>query len=152
MKLKVQKRLAASILKCSVKKIKIDPSRYEDIKESITKKDIRGLIKDGAIQKRKTIQHSRARARKIALQKSKGKRRGSGSRKGSIYARQSRKNRWILRIRAQRKLLKGLKESGKISNALFKELYYKSKGGFFRSGRHINLYLEEHSLIKNEKA
>jgi large subunit ribosomal protein L19e len=50
MKLKVQKRLAADILKCSIKKIKIDQSRLEDIKESITKKDIRTLIKEGAVQ------------------------------------------------------------------------------------------------------
>jgi large subunit ribosomal protein L19e len=151
MKLKVQKRLAADILKCSIKKIKIDQSRLEDIKESITKKDIRTLIKEGAVQKRKTQESSRGRTRKIKIQKSKGKRKGSGSRKGSPFARLPKKSRWASKIRTQRKHIKELRDNGKINKNTYSDLYMKSKGGFFRSKRHINLYLEEHDLIKNEK-
>ena len=49
MKLDNQKRLAAQILKCSKKRVKFDPDRSSDIKESITKADIRNLIKEEAI-------------------------------------------------------------------------------------------------------
>jgi len=150
--MKVQKRLAAKILKCSGKKIKLDPSRLEDIKESITKKDIRGLLKEKAIQKRKIPESSRGRARKIQIQKRKGKRKGTGSRKGTPRARLSKKDRWISKVRAQRKLIKELRDTGKITKKTYQELYMKSKGGFFRSRRHINIYLGEHNLIKNEKA
>ena len=151
MELKVQKRLAAKLLKCSPKKIKIDVSRLEDIKESITKHDIRGLIKDGGLVKRKTQESSRARAKKIKIQKKKGKRKGTGSRKGTSNARLSEKKVWMNTVRAQRRLLKELRDEEKISLKAYRQLYMKSKGGFFRSRRHINLFIEEHNLLKGKK-
>jgi ribosomal protein L19E len=36
-----------------------------------------------------------------------------------------------------------LKEKKIIDDKLYRELYLKSKGGFFRSKRHIKIYLEE---------
>jgi large subunit ribosomal protein L19e len=152
MKLNVQKKLAAKVFKCSTKKVKIDSSRAEDIKESITKKDIKGLIKEGAITKRKTQENSRSRARKIQKQKSKGKRKGPGSKKGSKNSILSKKDKWIIKIRAQRKLLKELRDTDQITKSIYNQLYLKSKGGFFRSRRHINLYIKEHNLMKNEKS
>ncbi|MCK5282740.1 MAG: 50S ribosomal protein L19e [Nanoarchaeota archaeon] len=148
MKLTLQKRLASRILKCSPKKIKIDTSRMEEIKEAITKKDIKSLIKDKAIEKKKTQESSRARARKIKKQKSKGKRKGKGSKKGKINSKISKKDRWMLKIRTQRKLLRELRSSEKIDKKTFGGLYMKSKGGFFRSRRHIQLYIKEHNLAK----
>jgi large subunit ribosomal protein L19e len=150
MELTVQKRLAAQILKCSEKKVRIDPTRLDEIKEAITKRDIRGLIKAKAIIKNRDAESSRVRARMIREQKKKGKRKGPGTRRGPINSRLSRKDRWIARIRAQRKLVKELKTNGKITKETYNDIYSKSKGGFFRSRRHINLYLEEHDLIQNE--
>ena len=150
--MKVQKRLAAQILKCSKKKIRVDMEMKEELKESITKKDIRNLVKQGAIYKKKNNETSRGRARSIQKQKSKGKRKGPGSKKGKINSRLSRKDRWMLKIRTQRKFLKDLKMTEQIDNKTYADLYKKAKGGFFRSKRHIKLYLEEHELIKNEKA
>src|SRR3989344_3641132 len=49
MDLRKQKELAAEVAKVGVYKIVLDPARYEDLKEAITKADIRALIKDGAI-------------------------------------------------------------------------------------------------------
>jgi len=147
MKLKVQKRIAADVLGCSPKKVYLDPSRAEDIKEAITKKDIRGLIKDGAIVRQKPQEQSRSRARKIHIQKHKGKRKGPGSRKGGEYSIVTRKERWMSRIRAQRNFLSELREGKKIKDDLYHDLYRKSKGGFFRSKRHIRIYLEERGLI-----
>ena len=49
MELKAQKRIAGVILKCSPKRIRFDPDRLSDIKESITKVDIKSLINDKAV-------------------------------------------------------------------------------------------------------
>ena len=51
--MKLQKRLAARITKRSAKKIKLDSDKLDDVKEAITKVDIRGLIADGAIKLKK---------------------------------------------------------------------------------------------------
>lgn len=143
MKLNNQKRLAAQILKCSKKRIRFDPDRSSDIKEAITRIDIKGLIKDKAIRKIHARGVSRGRARKRLVQRRKGKQKGPGSKKGSRGARLPRKRAWINKIRAQRKLLKKLKENKIINDKEYREFYLKSKGGFFRSRRHIKLYLSE---------
>ena len=143
MKVDNQKRLAAQILKCSKKRIKFDPDRLSDIKEAITKADIKGLMKDKAITKVNARGVSRGRARKRLVQKRKGKQKGEGSKKGSRSARLPKKRRWINKIRAQREVLRALKEKKIVDDKLYRDLYLKSKGGFFRSRRHIKLYLEE---------
>ncbi len=151
MKLKTQKRLAAQVLKCSKKRIKFDEERLEDIKESITKADIRALVIDKAISKKKKKGISRVRARKRQEQRKKGKQKGHGSRKGKKTARAPKKKDWMNKIRLQRSVLKNFKDKGLIDNASFRDLYKKAKGGFFRSKRHIKIYLEEHKLIKKTK-
>jgi large subunit ribosomal protein L19e len=151
MKLKIQKRLAADILKCSESRIRFDEERLDEIKESITKIDIKSLIKDKAIFSLPKKGVSRVRARKIQIQKSKGKKKGTGKRKGKKTARAPRKQTWINKIRAQRILIKNLKESEIIDREVYRKLYKKAQGGFFRSRRHIKLYIEEHDLAKTEK-
>ncbi|MBU0628308.1 MAG: 50S ribosomal protein L19e [Nanoarchaeota archaeon] len=142
MDLSNQKRLAADLCKCSPKRIRFDEDRLEDIKEAITKVDIRGLINDNAITKLNKRGVSRVRARKRLVQRRKGKQKGPGARKGSRGARLTSKRAWINKVRAQRQLLNALK--GKtIDKKLYRELYLKSKGGFFRSKRHIKIHLEE---------
>lgn len=143
MKLNNQKRLAAQILKCSKKRIRFDTDRLSDIKEAITNVDIKGLIKDKAIRKVAVRGSSRGRARKRLEQRRKGKQRGAGSKKGSRGARLPAKREWINKVRSQRDLLKKLKEKKVIDDKTYREFYLKSKGGFFRSRRHIKLYLEE---------
>ena len=148
MQLKIQKRLAAQILKSSENDIWLDSNRLDEIKEAITKADIKSLIKDKAIKARKIRGISRFRARKRKKQKSKGRRRGSGSLKGSKGARLSKKKRWINRIRIQRVFLQSLREKDVIDKSSYRSLYMKSKGGFFRSKRHIKIYMQEHEIIK----
>ena len=53
MRLKIQKRLAAQILKSSENDIWLDSNRLDEIKEAITKADIKSLIKDKAIKAKK---------------------------------------------------------------------------------------------------
>lgn len=149
--MKIQKRLAGQLLNASKKRIKFDPERLADIKEAITKTDIRQLIDDKAITKTQEKGVSRARANKIKSQKSKGKQKGPGTRKGKRTARAPRKETWMNKIRSQRQLLNELKDNENISKETYRSLYKKAKGGFFRSKRHIKIYLDEHDLfIKKE--
>ena len=148
--LNVQRRLAAQILKCGKHSIRFDTGRLEEIKESITKTDIKALIGDNAIFRKKTNNTSRFWSRKRKYQKSRGKQKGFGSRKGKKTARSNPKRIWINKIRLQRGFIKSLRDKGMIASADYHELYSKSKGGFFRSLRHLRLYVNEKGLLKNE--
>ena len=149
--LNVQRRLAAQILKCGRNRIRFDPARLEDIKEAITKTDITSLIKSGSITKRRLLNTSRFWARKRKKQKSKGRQKGFGSRKGKKTARLQPKRAWMNKIRLQRDFIKSLRNKGVVTSAIYHELYMKSKGGFFRNLRHLKLYTSERGLVKNEK-
>jgi large subunit ribosomal protein L19e len=144
--LKTQKRLAGSILKASPKRIKFDPSRLHDIKAAITKHDIKQLINDGVIAVAQKKGISRVRAKKIAIQRSKGLRSGPGSKEGKATARNPSKAAWMAKVRAQRKFLAELKEKSIVSHETYRQLYLKSKGGFFRNVRHIKIYMNEQGL------
>ncbi len=147
-----KKRLAADVQKCSPKRVVFKEDRLNDIKEAITKSDIRALIADGAITERQKKGVSRARAKKRDTQRSKGRQKGSGNRKGKQTARSPRKENWMRKIRTQREFLKELKTKNMLSKETFKNLYRKSKGGFFRNKRHIKTYITEHKLVtKNDK-
>ena len=148
--LELQKRLAASVLNCSRKRVWFDPERLSEIKEAITKFDIRNLVKKGAIARVPPRGVSRVRARKIQAQKRKERRKGHGSRKGTASARLKPKSFWIRAVRAQRELLRRLRDRGVISKRDFRTIYEKIKGGFFRSVRHIKLYVEEQGMIKKK--
>ena len=144
----LQKKLAAKVLRCSPKRIVFDNENLAEIKEAITKHDIKLLIGKGLIKVLPKRGVSRVRANKIRIQKIKGNRRGPGSRKGKAGARENEKRAWINKIRKQRALIKRLYVSKKIDTKLYRELYRKSKGNFFRSARHIKIYLEEHGILK----
>lgn len=149
--LNVQRRLASQILKCGINRIKFDPERLSDIKEAITKIDIKSLIKEGAISKKEIVSTSRFWANKRKSQKSSGRQKGFGSRKGKKTARLSPKRVWINKIRLQRSFIKSLKAGNAIEIADYHELYMKSKGGFFRSLRHLKLYAKERGIVKDGK-
>ena len=148
MQLGIQKRLAAQILKCSQSNIWLDPNRLDEIKEAITKADMKSLIKDKAIKGKKIKGNSGYRIRKIREQKGKGRRSGPGSIKGSKHARSGKKDEWIRNIRVQRDFLQNLRDKKVIEESSYRSLYMKSKGGFFRSKRHIKVYMQEHGIIK----
>ena len=151
MKLNNQKRIAASLLKTSKKNVWLDPTKFEEIKEAITKTDIRALIADKVIKGKPKRGISISRIRKNIIQKRKGRRKGTGSRKGKRTARLPKKKRWMAAIRLQRAFIKELKDKKIITPTTYHTLYLKTKGGFFRSKRHIKLYIKEHNLTKNVK-
>lgn len=150
MKTALQKRLAGKITKRSPKKAIFDIARLDEIKEAITRNDVRALIKNGAITINSNKGVSRGRAKKHHVQKLKGRRKGSGSRKGKSGAREESKRTWINKIRLQRNFLKDLKDRERVTQEIYKDLYRKAKGGFFRSERHIKLYITEHKLMNKK--
>ncbi|MET1124733.1 MAG: 50S ribosomal protein L19e [Archaeoglobaceae archaeon] len=143
MDLRLQRRLAASILKCGQNRVWFDPSALEDIAAAATKEDIRELIEAGVIKRKPVKGVCRARINKKRLRKRKGRGRGHGSRKGKKTARMSKKELWMMRIRALRKRLRELRDSGVIDRRTYRILYRKAKGGEFRSVAHLNAYIEQ---------
>lgn len=146
MKLKGQRRLAASVLHIGVNRVWIDHDRAEDIEAAITRQEIRKLVKEGAIRASPLKSVSRGRSREKAHKKRRGRRKGPGTRKGAKYSVVSRKTRWIQRIRAIRKRLRSLKERRVITVSTYRTLYRKAKGGEFKSNAEIEKYITDNNL------
>ena len=85
--LKLQKRLAASILGCGKKRVWMDPTEIREISLANSRANVRKLIRDGFIIRRPERLRSRARVRKIHEAKRKGRHMGIGKRKGTREAR-----------------------------------------------------------------
>lgn len=151
MKLKSQKQLASRALGISPKRIKFQIKTSEDKKEFseiISRENIRELVQDGKIKTYNVRGNSRTRANKIAAQKKKGRQMGHGSRKGTANARLKDKTKWIVKLRSMRKLLRDMKEEGKLETSVYRDLYRKAKGNFFRNKKHIMLYIKQHDLAQ----
>lgn len=103
--LRLQKRLASSVLRCGKKKVWLDPNETNEIANANSRKDlllcihvffrhqwaasllyfvcttgqqIRKLVKDGLIIRKPVTVHSRARCRKNTLARRKGRHMGYG--------------------------------------------------------------------------
>lgn len=149
--LKLQKKLAAKAAGVGIARIKFDTTQLDDIKEAITKADIRGLIEGGSIKALPARGTSRHRARKRHIQRTKGRQRGAGHREGKAGARTPKKRMWVRRIRLQREILKKLRDKEKLTPGIYRGLYLKAKGGFFRSRKHLLLYLTQNDILKEAK-
>ncbi|MBO8174809.1 MAG: 50S ribosomal protein L19e [Thermococcus sp.] len=146
--MKMQRRIAAEILKCGENRIWIDPERIEDVKSAITREDIKRLIKEGVIKKKPIKGQSTYRAKIRHEQRKKGRHRGPGSRKGKKTARMGKKERWIMTIRALRRELRKLKAEKKIDVHTYRRLYIRAKGGQFKNKHQLYLFLEEKGILK----
>lgn len=146
MKVEKVKTIAAELLNTGKTKIWIDPKSIEEVKEALTREDVKELIKKGIVKKRKENEQSRARARKLLEKKKKGRRKGPGKRKGKRTARAKKKKQHIANVRAQRSLLRKIKkENPKLLEKVggYRQLYRKIKGGFFRGKRQIEALLKK---------
>ncbi len=148
--MELQRRLAANALKCGENRIKFDPEKLAEIKEAITTFDVQRLINKGIIRKEQIKGISNARSKKIQSQKRKNRQKGHGSRKGKATARRNLKTKWVTSVRAQRAFIKKIRASQLIDKEGFRTLYTKVKGGFFRSTKHIKIYLKEQEMIKRK--
>ncbi len=150
MNLKHRKELIARTFYVGKKRIMFNTEKLQDIKKAITKSDIRSLVAEGAIIIVNKKGQSHSRSKKIKLQKSKGRRKSIGSRKGKKYSRLSKKRRWILHVRTQRNFVKKLRNRHRISKRTFRNLYSMIKSNRFRNIRLIKTYLEKNSLFLKE--
>jgi large subunit ribosomal protein L19e len=150
MNLEIQKRLSSKVAKVGLARVKINPENVDQVKEAITKADIRDLIDNKVIEILPLVRNSRARARTRAKAKKRGRQSGPGSKVGTKNARTPTKRVWINRIRLQRKIIKSFKDSGRLSTGDWKTLYYRAKGGFFRNKRHLLQVIEQGKLLKEK--
>ena len=146
--LKMQRRIAADLLKCGENRVWIDPEKMEDVSTAITREDVRRLIHDGVIKKKPVRGQSTYRTKLKTEARKKGRHRGPGSRKGKKTARMSRKERWMMTIRALRKELRKLKAEGKLDEHTYRRLYIRAKGGQFKNKRQLYLFMQEHDILK----
>jgi large subunit ribosomal protein L19e len=146
MDFKLQRKLAARILKCGTNRVRfilpedVPDDVIERIENAITRSDVRNLLtryhpidKGGVVGKRQAKGVSRGRARYLRGQKRSGRRRGPGSRRGPDNARTPKKARWMRDIRSVRSTLKELRDSGAIPRPVYREYYRRAKGGAIRS-------------------
>lgn len=152
MNLKNRKETVSRMLGVGKDRIVFNTDHLDDIKEAITKYDLRGLIAQGKITILPKHGVSKGRFRKHLQQKRKGRRSGKGARKGSAGARMTRKEGWMNKIRSQRTILKQLKEQGQLDAKDFREAYRLAKGGAYRSKRHLRTSLEETNVLKKNES
>jgi len=152
MNLRKQKNLSSRALGISKKRIKFittNPDNKKELKELISREGVKDLIENKIIIKLNKVGISRTRANKILSQKKKGRRSGHGSRKGTANARFNTKDKWIIKIRALRNLLKSFKNTNKLKVKDYRDLYRKAKGNFFRNKRHMMLFIDQNNLLKD---
>ena len=155
MNLRKQKQLAARTLGVSTKRIKLNlstPENKKEIKELISREAVKELVSEKIIVKIPAKGNSRTNANMILSQKKKGRRSGAGSRRGTANARFGEKEKWIIKIRALRNLLKEFKDAGRLESAVYRDLYRKAKGNFFRNKKHMLLFIEQNKLLGEVKA
>ncbi|MEM2077682.1 MAG: 50S ribosomal protein L19e [Thermosphaera sp.] len=149
--LSLQKRLAAEVLGVGVSRIRIDPARADDVSAAITREDIKKLIKEGAIWVEPVHGIAGVSSKVRRVQRSKGRRRGHGKRKGVKTARLEEKEAWMARIRRMRRFLRYLRDKNMIDKRTYRRLYRLAKGGAFKSLASLKLYLRENKILKEVK-
>jgi len=138
-----KKALAARTLNVGKNRIYFNSDNFAEIKEAITKQDIRDLYSQGAIK----IKPIKGR-KKIKKRKTK---RGPGKIKKTVN---KRKQIYVKITRKLRNYLKGLKRIGAIENSLYFELRKKIRMREFKSKAHLKEYLKDYekNIIKITEA
>ena len=132
MNLRKKKNLAARILKIGKGRIVFVEPRLDEIKEAITKQDIRELKQQGAIiikekkGRRKTPQKNR-------------KKRSPGNIRKKVN---KRKKEYIAMVRKQRAYVKEMKKQGEVSQEEFKNIRKKIRNKDFKSKAQLKEYIK----------
>jgi len=141
-----QRRLAAQILKVGQNRVWIDPERTDDVEGAITRDDVRKLIHEKVIVSLPEKGVSRSRAKIIRAKKAKGRRGGPGSVTGAGYAKVTKKQAWIIKIRSLRRKLRELKASRTITEDTYSQYYRMAGSGRFQSIAELERNLKANDL------
>jgi large subunit ribosomal protein L19e len=144
--LRSQRRLAAQILKVGQNRVWMDPEKTDDVEVAMTREEVRKLIHEGTIKPLPEVGVSRGRARILHEKKKKGRRSGPGSKTGAAYAKISRKDAWMSKIRALRKRLRGLKDRKTVTENTYRKLYTMASSGRFATVAELERYVKSHDL------
>jgi len=132
MNLKKKKLLAVKTLRVGKERIVFLKPRLDEIKEAITKQDIRDLYKEGAI----IIKNTKGN-KKVVKRKRKRK-------VGKIRMnKNNRKRDYLLLTRKLRKYLNELLKNGDVSVENVKNLRKGIRNKIFRSKAHLKEYIKE---------
>ncbi|MGI0001646.1 MAG: 50S ribosomal protein L19e [Nitrososphaeraceae archaeon] len=143
--LKKKRELVARILGIGANRVRFEPDKLDDIADSITREDLRSLVKRGTIWTTKVKGTSRGRAKtKQAIRKKSGL--GPGSKKGKKTARMGKKSAYVTKIRSMRYHLKVMKDRNEINRQTYWLIYKKVDGGQVRSVSHLR------DIVKQTKA
>lgn len=130
MNLKSKKELAAKALKVGKERIVFVKERLEDIKEAITKQDIRDLKQEGAIK----VKNISGRKKNIK----KKSRRSPGNVRKKVN---TRKRDYVIMTRKLRSYVAEMKKQGRLSAEEVKELRKKIRNKMFRSKAHLREHI-----------
>jgi ribosomal protein L19E len=144
MSVQMVRRTAARLLGCGESRVVIaDAKRAE---EALTSDDVRALIHQGVVWKRLSVSPGRAKAENRQKRRRMGRGRGPGAFRGGPNARQPGKERWMARVRKQRRLLQHFKPL--LPEGAYRSVYRMIKGNAFRDAAHLQAYLRGQGYVK----
>lgn len=129
MNLAKKKLLASRTLNVGKSRIVFVKTRVDEIKEAITKQDIRDLHKEGAIVIKEI------KGRKTVVKRK--RKRNDGKVKKRVN---KTKTEYVRLTRKLREYVLALKKDGRVSNEEFKDIRKKIKNRYFKSRSHLKDY------------
>ncbi|MFQ5951281.1 MAG: 50S ribosomal protein L19e [Candidatus Geothermarchaeales archaeon] len=138
--LRLKRKLAARVFGVGLHRVWFDPDSLDELEGVDTREDVRALEARGFIK---------VLAKKGQTRSTRG-RKGPGRRKGKKTARMPKKERWMQRVRAQRKLVRELRERDEITPSQYRHLYRLIGGGKFRSKARLREHVAR--VLKTQSA